>query len=61
MICGGGSGKSGKKKTKLLLSGEKYNSTVGWPGKKKLNVNSLPEPPQIINGLSLSFSFKNEN
>ncbi len=64
MIWGGGSGKSGKKKTQRLLAWEKKNSTQ-QPGrkkklncrlarKKKLNKNSLPEaPPQIINGPSL--------
>ncbi len=43
----------GKKKTqlnnpeekKLAVGQEKKNSTAGWPGKKKLNMNSLPGGP----------------
>ncbi len=46
MIWGGGArAKAVKKKTQRLLAQEKKNSTAGWPGKKKLNANSLPEGP----------------
>ena len=62
MIWGGPRAKAVKKKLNGYSARKKKtqlnNSTAGWPGKKKLNANSLPEgPPQIINGPSLIFSF----
>ncbi len=71
MIWGGGLGQKRGKKTQLLLDNleEKNNSKTHQPvgqekklisklaGGKKLNTNSLPEAPQIINGPSLSQTF----
>ena len=48
-MIGGG---SGKKIQQQVGQAKKAQQSVGR-GKKKLNANSLPAPPQIINGPSL--------